>query len=162
MYEFEEIYKKNYAIVFRIAQKMLTDKDEAADVVQEVFIYLFKRMNDKDSIKNTKSWLCRATINKCIDKQKFNNRFEQIETNYETANHESDDKNEQTHEELNKALSTLKPNEKALVILYSEGMSYKEMAEATGIKFTSIGKTLSRTLKKLEKELKTKKYELYR
>ncbi len=160
MSDFEEIYKKNYSLVFRVAQKMLSDNDEAADIVQEVFIYLFNRMKDRNSINNTKSWLCRATINKCIDKQKFNNRFEQIDTQLERVNNEPE--NELAIEELNNALSTLNSNEKALVILYSEGMSYKEMAEATGMKFTSIGKTLSRTLKKLETELKTQKYELYR
>jgi len=46
-------------------------------------------------------------------------------------------------------------------VLYSEGLSYREISDATGIKSSSIGKTLSRTLEKLEKELINQKYELY-
>ena len=59
------------------------------------------------------------------------------------------------------ALSKLNPQEKALAVLYSEGLSYQEMASVTGIKFSSIGKTLSRTLIKLEQELKKHRYEMY-
>jgi len=59
------------------------------------------------------------------------------------------------------AFSKLKPEEKLLATVYSEGLSYKEISEVTGIKFSSVGKTLSRTLKKMEIELKKQKYELY-
>jgi len=58
-------------------------------------------------------------------------------------------------------MEKLKPQERFLVILYSEGLSYKEMAEVTEMKYSSVGKTLSRTLKKIEKELKYQYDELY-
>jgi DNA-directed RNA polymerase specialized sigma24 family protein len=44
-----------------------------------------------------------------------------------------------------------------LLTLYSEDFSYKEIAEITGIKFSSVGKTLARALKKLQNEIETKK-----
>ncbi len=47
-----------------------------------------------------------------------------------------------------------------LAVLYSEGLSYKELAQATGINLSSVGKMLSRTLKKLGEELKDQGYEL--
>lgn len=59
------------------------------------------------------------------------------------------------------ALNKLKPHEKILAVLYSEGMSYREMSEISGIKFTSIGKTLSRIIVKLGDELKKMNYEMY-
>ena len=48
-----------------------------------------------------------------------------------------------------------------LVVLYSEGLSYKEIAKASGVRFSSIGKMLSRILKKLETELKSHRYDLF-
>ena len=62
---------------------------------------------------------------------------------------------------INNALSKLNPKNKLLAILYSEGLSYKEMSELTDIKFSSIGKTLSRTLSTLKNELKDKEDELF-
>jgi len=62
---------------------------------------------------------------------------------------------------INDALSKLKSKNKLLVLLYSEGLSYKEMSELTDIKLSSIGKTLSRTLSTLKNELKDKEDELF-
>jgi DNA-directed RNA polymerase specialized sigma24 family protein len=59
------------------------------------------------------------------------------------------------------AISKLKPQEKILAAFYSEGLSYKELAEVTGIRYSSMGKVISRTLKKIEKELRNQHYELY-
>jgi len=76
---------------------------------------------------------------------------------------EEDDNNDNSVAKaaLNQVLDKLKPDERFLVVLYSEGLSYKEMAEVTEIKFTSVGKTLSRILKKIEIELKCQCDELY-
>jgi RNA polymerase sigma-70 factor (ECF subfamily) len=53
--------------------------------------------------------------------------------------------------QLRHCLSLLSEKEQVLVSLYSEGMSYKELAEISGLRFTSVGTTLSRALTKLKK-----------
>ena len=68
---------------------------------------------------------------------------------------------EETKSAIQLALNTLSAKEKVLVIAYSEGMSYRELSELTSINFNSIGKTLSRALKKLSEEMKKKDYGLY-
>jgi len=40
-------------------------------------------------------------------------------------------------------------------------MSYKEIAGITGIKYSSVGKMLSRTIKKLDEIIKRMGYEMY-
>jgi DNA-directed RNA polymerase specialized sigma24 family protein len=49
---------------------------------------------------------------------------------------------------ISRAILRLSEKEKVLVVAYSEGLSYKEMADLTEIRFASIGKTLARSLKK--------------
>jgi RNA polymerase sigma-70 factor, ECF subfamily len=158
---FEVIYSENFTRMFRVAKKMIGDSDNASDIVQEVFIYLFDKLNNGTVILHLNSWLYRATINKCIDNLRKQKRFQNIESikDYKTCE-DLIEKHESTAA-INCALSKLKPKEKVLAVLYSEGLTYKEIAETTGIKFSSIGKTLSRTLRKLEKELKNQHYELY-
>lgn len=161
MSTFEEIYTKYYSRMVRIAQKMLGDKENAADIVQVVFIYLFTKLNNGTVFLNPGSWLYRATINKCIDYLRKQKRFQNIESLNECKIEEELIEKKETTVAINMAISKLKPKEKVLAVLYSEGLSYKEIAEASGIKFSSIGKTLARTLEKLEKELKKQHYELY-
>jgi RNA polymerase sigma-70 factor (ECF subfamily) len=158
---FEKIYAENYQVVFRVAKKMLGDDDEASDIAQEVFICLFHRFQNGNDVQYPKSWLYRTALNKCIDKQRYNGRFQKIESIGDGKGEEQNMASQEISAAIHAALSKLKPQEKMLAVLYSEGLSYKGISEATGIKFSSIGKMLSRTLKKLEKELKTQRYELH-
>ena len=146
--------------MFRVASKMVYDSDAVSDIVQEVFIYFFDKVNRGEEVRYPKSWLYRATYNKCVDYWREKKRFENIDL-IEVNVIEEDDNNSAAKAALNQVLDKLKPDERFLVVLYSEGLSYKEMAEVTEIKFTSVGKTLSRILKKIEIELKCQCDELY-
>jgi len=147
--------------MFRVGRKIVYDSDVVSDIVQEVFIYFFDKINRGEKVHYHKSWLYRATYNKCIDYWREKNRFETIDlTKAGTLEDENED-NTDAIVALNQVMEKLKPQERFLVILYSEGLSYKEMAEVTEMKYSSVGKTLSRTLKKIEKELKYQYDELY-
>ena len=150
--------------MFGIALKMVGDDDTASDIVQEVFIYLFDKLNNGNVILHLNTWLYRATINKSIDCLRKQKRFRTIESlkgnKISTTDEDAIDKIE-TSDAINSAISKLKPKEKSLVVLYSEGLSYKDIAIATGIKFSSVGKMLSRTLGKLKNELKKENYDLF-
>ena len=158
---FEEIYSENYKAMHRVAFKMIGDKDGASDIVQEVFIDCFQRLSNGLVLDSAKSWLYKVTYIKCIDHFRKQKRLHEIELMEDI---EIEDKQNEKHEMktvIFQALSKLNPQEKAIAVLYSEGLSYKEIASTTGIKFSSIGKTLSRTLKKLGKELNNHRYEMY-
>ena len=140
---------------------MVNDKDEAADIVQEVFVSLYQKMERKKKIEYPKSWLYRAVINKCIDSMQANRKFLRIEQSNANEKPEEVNNDKEQREVISEALNKLLPNERALAVLYSEGLSYKEISDVTGIKFTSVGKTLSRTLEKLGNHLKKYEHELY-
>ena len=55
--------------------------------------------------------------------------------------------------EILNVVERLDKKEKTMVVLYSEGYSYKEIAEITGRNFNSVGKTLSRIMEKIKKQL---------
>jgi len=158
---FEEIYAENYKTVFRVATRMVGNSEDVADIVQEIFIDFFNKTSNGNIIHHPKSWLYRATINKCIDNHRNRKRYQDLESLYEYNIEPELVENQEMKDAIILAISKLKPQEKTLAIVYSEGLSYKEIAEVTGIKFSSIGKMLSRTLKKMEKELKSQRYELY-
>ena len=161
MNTFDEIYADNYKTMFRVAKKMVGNCDDASDIVQDVFIFLFDKLKSGSLVYHPKSWLYRATTNKCYDNLRRQKRFQSLETLCDRKYEDENMENQEMKVAINFVLSQLNPREKVLVVLYSEGLSYKELAETTGIKFTSIGKMLSRTLKKLEKEFKDQHYELY-
>ena len=161
MNSFDKIYNDNYLLLYRIGCKMVNDTGLAADIVQEVFIYLHEKSQKGLVVKQPRNWLSKAVYNRCIDhlrKPRRNVGLEKIE-NHVTG--ESTIEKQETTKAVREALGKLKHNEKMLAVLYSEGFSYREMAAITGIKFSSIGSTLSRTLTKLKKELTKQGYELH-
>jgi len=147
--------------MYRVAKKMVGDGDDVSDIVQEVFICLFDKLKNGDVIHNPKSWLYRVTSNKCVNHIRRQKRFQNIEFRQDNIIEDESLEKQEAKSIINFALSKLRYKERMIVVLYSEGLSYREISDATGIKFSSIGKTLSRTLEKLEKELINQKYELY-
>ena len=146
---FESTYRSYYPKLFRIAAKMLQDPEGAKDVVQDVFTAYYFAMNNEKVIRDAKNWLVRSTINKGIDYKRKTAKTVAMESPLPDY---AESLNDETPDILN-AIAHLNPKEQTLVVLYSEGYSYKEIAEMTGRNFVSIGKTLSRTLDKIKKQL---------
>ena len=134
--------------MFRVALKMIGDHDDVSDIMQEVFVDLYGKLSRGNEIIHPRRWLFRATINKCIDNLRKKKRRQNIES---IDNYIIDQESEKDEVKVlvKLAVSKLRPRERMLAVLYSEGLTYKEMSEATGIKYPSVGKLLSRTLKKL-------------
>ncbi|WP_139218187.1 RNA polymerase sigma factor [Sunxiuqinia elliptica] len=161
MNNFDTIYKENYKRMFGVALKMVNDKDVVCDILQDVFVYYFQKSQNGSTINQPGSWLIRATINKCIDYSKSRKKYTKIEGIDPISEGQDPIDRKQDQAIITLALSKLKPQEKTLALLYSEGMSYKEIAEISGIKLSSVGKMLARTIKKLDKILEKMNYEMY-
>jgi len=146
---FKDTYNTYYKLVYRLAFKFLGNHDNAADITQDVFLHLYSQLKLKREIHNTKAWLYKVTSNLCMTFLKKTKRITRQEFEKPAAEEVNNEKNIEVVE----ALKKMNKRDRILLTLYSEDISYKEMAEITGIKFTSIGKTLSRALKKLKHEM---------
>ena len=153
--EFEITYRSNYQRLFRIAAKMLRDTDAARDVVHDVFMAYYFVLDDQKVIKDTKNWLIRCTINKGVDFLRKNKKIVSDE-NVSKENITSQNIDNQLDIiSISSLVSKLDAKDQSLVVLYSEGYSYKEIAEITNMNFNSVGKTLSRILEKLRRSYET-------
>ena len=146
---FEKTYRSYYPKLFKIAAKLLQNTEGAKDVVQDVFTAYYFAMSNEKTVRDTKSWLVRSTINRGIDYKRKTARTVTMENPLPETNESPQD---EAPDILN-AIAHLNEKEQTLVVLYSEGYSYKEIAEMTGRNLHSVGKTLSRTLYKIKKHL---------
>ena len=134
---------------------MLRDSDAARDVVHDVFMAYYFVLDDKKVIKDAKNWLIRCTINKGVDFLRKNKKLVSDETIAKPNNASQNIDNQIDLMSLSNLISKLDGKDKSLVVLYSEGYSYKEIAEITTMNFNSVGKTLSRILEKLRRDYET-------
>ena len=153
--EFELTYRSNYQRLFRIAAKMLHDSDAARDVVHDVFMAYYFNSENKKAINDSKNWLIRCTINKGVDFLRKNKKIVSDETVVRQDNTSQNIDNQIGLMSLSNLISKLDGKDQSLVVLYSEGYSYKEIAEITSMNFNSVGKTLSRILEKLRRDYET-------
>ena len=134
---------------------MLCDTDAARDIIHDVFMAYYFVLNDKKVIKDSKTWLIRCTINKGVDFLRKNKKIVSDGNIVKENNAIQNIDNQLDLISISNLISKLDAKEQSLVVLYSEGYSYKEIAEITGINFNSVGKTLSRILEKLRRDYET-------
>ena len=64
---FESIFNKYAGELFVYAHKKLKNKEESQDIVQDIFIYLYKNKDQLHEIQNLASYLYKAVLNKVFD-----------------------------------------------------------------------------------------------
>lgn len=150
---FDEIYTHNYRTVYLLAVRMVRDEEASKDIAQDVFVKLYNFLAGGNQILNAEGWLRRITFNQSI------NHIRDSKRNLHCNNYPHDLSErgvdaviieEEERIAIRRAVGRMRIKERVLLNLYSAGMSYKEISEASGIPFNSVGTTLSRTLKKLK------------
>jgi RNA polymerase sigma-70 factor (ECF subfamily) len=163
----EELIYRYDKMVLRIAMKYTGDSDDAKDIYQEVFIRVFKGLSNFQFKSEFSTWLFRITSNTCLSfKRKYNktNHFslndERNENYFSTIPDNSELSpdglaiNSEYGNKIDKALSTLSPNQKMSFLLkHYEGYKIREIAEMMNCKEGTIKKYLFDAVKRLKKQL---------
>jgi len=68
-------------------------------------------------------------------------------------------RNDRVVDQLYAAIRALQPAKRALVVLYLDGFSYREIAEVVGISESNVGVSLNRIKKELAATVQEDKYE---
>jgi len=147
----KEIFNQYHQKVYRIAYGVVRQREEALDIVQEVFIKLFRSIRQFQGKSRFYTYLYRMTMNTAIDHTRKMKKVPSFSMDEEEGFQLSDDAERRPdrildHKELEArvkwAMDQLSPDQKAVLIFREvEGFSYQEIAEATG---SSIGTVMSR------------------
>ena len=63
----EDIYKRNFDMVYRISFSYLKNQADTEDVTTDVFVKLMQKSISFETAEHEKAWLIRTTINTCKD-----------------------------------------------------------------------------------------------
>ncbi|NUO82988.1 RNA polymerase sigma factor [candidate division KSB1 bacterium] len=144
------------------ADRIVNDRDDAEDVVQEVFVRLYHKLERFQGEARLSTWLYRVTVNASLDALRRFKRRQKRETslaliiNEETLAQENPNHHAQIElsEKLQSALARLrKPYRAAIVLRDFEGLAYDEIAEVLQIDKGTVASRLHRAYAKLKKEL---------
>lgn len=157
---FESIYKAHQKRVFSVALHFFGGNRAAAeDVTQQVFLKIFNKIAGFRAEAELTTWIYRMTVNACIDEQRKTRRFFSIENFFgefrtKKTPVESAERRE-TADEVQRAIGELKEKYRLPILLkYSEGLSYEEIARILDCSIGTIGSRLNRGHKMLAQKLK--------
>lgn len=162
----EQLYDRYSALVFSVAVRVLADRQLAEDVVQEVFLRVWRRPSAYDPGRGRFiSWLMSVTRNRAIDEQRRRSRRMRSEESDERPAHEmpSGDRLDdpqaaalygEERRAVREALTRLPPEQRyAIELAYFGGLTQVEIAERTGDPLGTVKTRIRLGMRKLRDSL---------
>jgi RNA polymerase sigma-70 factor (ECF subfamily) len=142
---FELLFKRFENYIYKICKSFTYSKEDALDIMQEVFLKIYKSFESFDAKKSLSPWVKRITVNTCINYKRDNNkRYGDVSINVSMDDEKntfenviSDDINTEDmaiYTDTKKLLENLirkLPEEvrMAIILKHIEGLSYEKIAK---------------------------------
>lgn len=146
--EFVLMIQQNERIIYKVASFYADTENPISDLYQEIVLNLWKGYPSFRGESKYSTWMYRIALNTCISffrrKKVRPNYLENVPDITDSVDNE-----DEQIKELYCLINKLGKIEKALVLLYLDDKSYKEISEITGISLTNVATRISRIKEKL-------------
>lgn len=158
----EELFRRHFAIAYRVAFRLLGHDQDAQDAVQDGFLKAVTHLGEFDGRSGFRTWLLRIVTNSALDvgRRRRRRHMQALgEAEIEAAGSTHDDPARGLHSEdlrrlLDTALNRLSPPIRTSFVLFAEaGLSYKEIAELQNVPVGTIMSRLHFARQKLQAAL---------
>ena len=149
---FIELIKENERLIYKVCSIYVSDEFPIADLYQEVIYNLWKSFPKFRNECSLSTWMYRIALNTCITgMRKELRRPRQISILDLKENLIEPESMEGNIREMYKLIYRLKTLERAIILLYLEEKSYREIADITGLTLNNVAIKLKRIKEKLKK-----------
>ena len=159
--EFIGLINKHQGILHKICNVYFYGNPYKEDYYQEILIRLWRAYPGFRNNSAFSTWLYRVALNTSIDiirKQNLQPRYSELSKfEYNITENECDNDSD-LKDKLYRAIHNLSDIEKAIIILYLEEYSYREISEMIGISECNTGVRISRIKNHLIKTLENGKH----
>jgi len=148
LHSFEDLVILHEALVLRVAQRLLLNREDAQDAAQEVFLRLQRDLKHFQQERDFAPWLYRMTVNICHDVRRRRKQEIPLEDVMEAPSMSPDAETtillQQQQEMVVAALDSLSERERVAIVLRDlEGLSTAEVAAATGVSEGTVRSQIS-------------------
>jgi RNA polymerase sigma-70 factor (ECF subfamily) len=175
MNSFREIVDRYKGVVLAVVHDMTNDRHETEDLLQDVFLKVYKNMRSFRGDAKVSTWIYRIAMNTCYDHvTKRSHRSmkpadmldDHVQTapmfhSFAGADPERRAASGMVQEHIERAIKTLSPRERSVFVLrHYHDLPLKEIASVLRISEGTVKSMLSRALERLKKELSFYRKEL--
>jgi RNA polymerase sigma-70 factor (ECF subfamily) len=155
---FVGLFEENKARVLRLCYGYLNSEQEAEDLFQEVMTNVWNSLDGFRREAKITTWLFRITVNTALMYRRKLRRGQALVTSGVVPDTAAAPAPAPEEEErlraLRSSIAALPAPDRLIVTLLLEGLSYKEIADVTGITVNYVGVKISRIKEALEKLMK--------
>ena len=159
---FLELIDQHKGILHKVAKMYMDNFEDQNDLIQEIVLQLWKSFDRFEGNAQFSTWMYRVSLNTALTffkkKKKKTDRHTFLE-NIDQINEVDSGEKETQLELFYKAVHELNKVEKALIFLFLEGQSHKEIGSNLGISEGNARVKLNRTKEKIQIIIKKYGYE---
>lgn len=146
---FLTIVNTHKGIVYKVARLYCNDSEVRKDLIQEIIIQLWKSFDQYNEKYKQSTWIYRIALNVAISSYRKEVRRKEISNSWSVDLLSFEDSGQSSEIEteigvLYQFISALKELDKALMLLYLDEKSYKEISEILGITETNVATKIGR------------------
>jgi RNA polymerase sigma-70 factor (ECF subfamily) len=138
-------------------RRLLEDADRSEDVLQEVWLTVYKKINTVRDASAFSVWLYRTARNRAIRLLRDQSRYVFVEQ-YDESDLIDDNRESWLFDDINRlhrVLTTLSPEQKeAIVLRFFEEMSYRQISEIAGCSIGTVRSRIHYAKQELRKKMK--------
>ncbi len=154
---FLSVLEHNMGILYKVANSYCKNADDRKDLIQEMILQLWKSFGKYNSQYKHSTWIYRIALNVAISFYRKGSATRSTTMPINTSDigfqsMEMAEDKEQQIQALQQFITELKALDKALMLLYLEEKSYKEIAEIIGISQTNVATKIGRIKKRLKQK----------
>lgn len=156
---FGELLERHRKIVFKVASTYARHPDDRADLAQEIAAQLWRAFPAYDAQRTFSTWMYRVALNVAISFVRSDSHRQRHAVPFDDAMHDVADSNAadpETDEQvraLHGFIARLDPLNRALLLLYLEERSQREIADILGITETNVSTKISRLKQRIRDDL---------
>lgn len=158
---FLEILKQHEKILFKVSNAYCKDPEDRKDIVQEMIIQLWSSMHRFNPDYKMSTWIYRIALNVAISHYRKESRRKSTQVTLDDhlikITDDPADGEDDRIAVLQKFIEALDKLNKALILLYLDDVSYREIANILGITETNVATKINRLKKRLKEYFKIDK-----
>lgn len=160
--QFLKKIEQNKGAIIKVSRMYMDNLEDQQDLFQEIVMQLWRSYGSfrKESLFST--WLYRVAINTALmyfKKEKRRPDQHELTVDIDVVDEFDSERKEEQLRYFYQAVQHLNPVEKALIFLFLEGQSHRDISINLGISEVNARVKLNRTKEKLQQIIKTQGYE---
>lgn len=149
--EFARLVREHKATIYTVCYMFSKDTDEVNDLFQEILVNLWRGFTKFEGRSDIRTWFYRVSLNTCISIDRKKKRGTTVPLSMDINLYEDNDADTRQVKLLYDRISRLGPFDRAIVLLWLEGLPYDEIGEIVGISAKNVSVKLVRIREQLKK-----------